>query len=943
MIWSNKQIFLFFSFLAFYYRHDTTPSILHFEIEEGIPDGNVRPTKRVKHTYADDFLPRPTTIAQRLSQGTYTDLAPLLDEISSVASAVISSFRSEVEKREEPPSNAPTPKDCSVDELPLLLAKVLLFQQTAHNLAIVERSRRPRVFHQDIAPASQMGLTSKVCLTVMSQNGPLFSSLQKPTTVATSTTPSTASTPAPSPSTAPTSLQSSPLKPKSVLSELSVVQPIPESSLPVIISATRAHSSKLTFNNPPLPVKTIGESFPPPPHLRPLAPPPPRAGIPYGLTWGGMRVGSPPPEIIHESQTKTGSWLSYKNDGLDALGRTGSINSPTTLPAEFVAAYTSFAPSWDDSAVAVPSAVKQMVWWTRMGKASFHKLIGKSDSLIVVEDASEADADAMDVDPIEEEFEVENEEEEFRTAVENYQPAEIPIDFRLLNDDWKNEPDTTSDATSFNSDMERKLARISSLLESLYRQQHIRLAAAPPPPPLPTQTPNSPYMSSSVATPVVGTPSQPNELEIMLYNDTVKELTDLISQLPPHMVATIHGDKDGELAISSILPLMNGKEVWKGTLPSIGVNHQPRPVINGYPSQSPQLSHPAQAMTSATGVAPNVAPQAPMNSVPMQQQASQQYHLPAQHQTPVRVPVNVPAPPPPTPQYHTARMPQQGAPQGYSQPVLTPQPQQTSYHSYQRRSVPNSNPAPMLQQPLLQHYPNSYVPRSVSAVPVTPQPVTRVISPVTSGPLAHQPYQSPTPQSQTSQLFHTHSYPPQHQQQVPQTPQRTPQPSQNTHYIQNIQPPLPRVIGSVNALSQQQQQYQMQPQATVYHQHHIPAAAVQVPAQQPVYHQHTIPQSQGPQQSQYHHHHHVIRNAYPQQGQSQAQNMSPLMGYQQIQPQAQGIPYQGGQVSHVQRGMNVPPPQSLTAVGYGVSVPGSVPVPQMQGIPTTPTPVRYRK
>ena len=587
-----------------------------------------------------------------------------------------------------------------------------------------------------------------------------------------------------------------------------------------------------------------------------------------------------------------------------------------------------------------------------MGKARFHTFFpdfGQSESLDVVEDPSGADVDTMDVDEneVEDEGEVaENEEEEFRTAVENYQPAEVPIDFRLLSDDWKNEPDTTSDASSFNSFMERKLARISSLLESLYKQQHIRLAAVPPPQPLPTQTSNSPYMSTSVSTPVVGTPNQPNELEIMLYNDTVKELTELISQLPPHMVATIHGDKDGELAISSILPLTNGREVWKGTLPSVGVNHQPRPVINGYSSQSPQLSLPAQqAMTTATGITPSGAPQAPMNNVPMQQQASQQYHLPAQHQTPVRVPVNVPAPPPPTPQYHTARMPQQGVPQGYSQQVLTPQPQQASYHLYQRRNVPSSNQAPMQPQPQPQHYSNSYVSRPVSVVPVTPQPVTRVISPMIPGPITHQPYQSPTPQPQSSQLFHSHSYPPpQHQQQASQTPQRTPQPSQNTHYIQNIQPPPPRVIGPVNSLSQQQQQYhQIQAQAQVYHQHQIPATTVQVPAQQPVYHQHTIPQSQGPSQSQYHHHHHVIRNAYPQQGQPQQQSMSPMMGYQQIQPQTQGIPYQGGQLPHVQRGMNVPPPQGLTAVGYGVPVPAPVPVPQMQGIPTTPTPVRYRK
>ena len=909
----------------------------------------------MKHNH--DSKHRPSTIAQRLSQSSYTDLTPLLEDISAVASAITNSIRLEAEKREEPPSNAPTPRDGSQDELPFVLAKVLIFQQTAHNLAIVEQSRRPGVFEQEIPPAPQLALTQKVCLTVMSQNGPLFSSLQKPTTIAASTSPSTASTPAPSPSTAPTSLQSSPLKSKVAISEVAVVQPIPESALPVSISATKAHSSKSAATKTPIPIKTIGETFPAPAYLRPIGPPP-KGGIQFkGLTWGGKRMGGPPSEMVHETQTRTGSWLSYKNDTPDPRGKggAGSLMGANALPAEFVAAYTSFAPTRDDSFASVPSSVKQMVWWMKLGREKFSRLLPEFDipgSFNRIEEVSEEDSgDAMDVDDKEE---MANEEEEFRKAVEAFQPAEVPIDFRLLNEDWKNESDTTSDAASFNSDAEQKLERISSLLESLYKQQHIRLAAPPPPPP-PTKASKSPLVASPTATPVVGTPNQPNELEIMLYNNTVKELTKLISQLPPHLVANIHGDKYGELAVSSMIPLTNGKEVWKGTLPSV-VN-QPRQAMNGYPSQSPQLSHPVQqVMSAAIGMPMNGAPQAPMMNVRMQQQPSQQY-LPPQHQTPVRVPVNVPAPPPPQ-QYHTARMPQQGMAGGYGHPqqVMTPPPQQAQYQTYHRHAAPVANQAP-IQQPQAQ-YPTPYVATAPmqqgGAISTTPQPGARVISPMTPAAIPNQPYQQvPTPQPQP-QLYHSHSYPGQHQQQPVQTPQRTAQAPQGTpHYMQGIQPPPPRVIGPVNAPSIHHQQIQPQPQ--IYHQHHIPATPVQQPqvSQQPVYHQHTIHQPQAT--TQYHHHHHVIRNPYPQQATPQQpppqqQGMSPMMGYQQIQAQPQQMQmqmqYQPQQVQYAQRGMNIPPPQGLGAVGYGPPVPQmqqvqQVPVPQMQGMPGTPTPVRY--
>ncbi|KAI5790598.1 hypothetical protein DFH27DRAFT_503952, partial [Peziza echinospora] len=698
-------------------QHDPTPSILHHELEAG------RPSKRAKSNHNS---PRPLTIAQQLAQGTYTDFASLLDDIYSVASAITAKVRAAAEKRDAGLSNGP-------EEVPLVLAKVLLFQQMAHNLATVEQARRPGIFDQDIPPAPQLATTQKVCLTIMSQNGPLFSSLQKPTTVSTAV--SAVSTPAASPSTAPTSLNSSPLKNRNApATEVAVVQPIPESVLPVAISATKiiAQQPKATSNTPSVPVKTFGENFAPPPHLRPIGPPVKGGSNRNGMSWGGKINGSLPPPILNEAQTRTGLWLSYKNDTPDTRGRSGQVVGANALPKEFVAAYTSFAPTSDDSAAGVPSSVKQMVWWAKIGKSKFTRLFPEFDnsgSMVVgEEDAVGADDDAMDVD---EKVNETNEEELFKEAVEKYQPEEPPIDFRLLNGDWEKEPDQTADFASLESSNQEKLDRISSLLESLYKQQHIRLATAPPAPP---RAAAGASPSPAPAAPLLGTATQPSDLEVMLYNDAVKELTKLISELPPHVVAAAYGDKDGESILSSIIPMTNGSEVWKGTLPSSSPVKRPQP-MNGYPVQSPRVPHHQQVV----GIPQNGIPPPQMH----QMQPVPQHYQPQ----PVRVPVNVPAPPPPSQQqhYHSSRMPQQ-----HQMPQTYPQLYHTHSYPGQQAPTPQRMQTPVQQTP---HYLQGIQP-----------PPPRIIGPI-------QPQQQ------------------QQQQQYQQMPQQQHQQQQQMHRGMNVPPP----------------------------------------------------------------------------------------------------------------------------------------------------------
>ena len=744
-------------------------------------------TAKIKHS---GRLAGEKTIATMLSRGEYKPLNPdLSKDIKAVTTLVFARQKQLSLKKmgilandqgtfgEQPPFVVPEDFTKFIKVYPNILNPENLQRVAATDM----------VDYDDIAKAQGV---ERVCLTMETRQGILFSSLQQPV-----------------------------LDSSGVL----VFEPISESMLPPHISITTIYCPQET-----VPAPKLGEACPPPSHLRPIAPPTKGAPL-LREAWEGKRVASAAP--LSESQTRTGTWLQYK------AAAASSYAEP--LDPEFVAAYTSFAPTRDDLGAAVPTSVKSTAWWSRRGQERLRRSLPHlfSDS----KPTETAPNPPADVAPNGDAMEVDGEElvdegASFEKAVAEYNPEEPPahfaIDPRLLGDFEYNAKEVTEE------------------LKWLAFQQDQRLKT---------------LAVTGAARPELGTAAVPGETEARTAKKLEQKLAKAISIVPPGLLA--------KTASTRFLQISEGEEVWKGTLPPVDGPKPPRPLMNGYGA------HQQPAM--------------PVK----QQQVPQQYH--PHNQTPVRVPVNVPAPPPPSQQYQMARYPPPQVQNPYGHPPrATPPPAQgIPYPGYHRAVAPprpgvTPQPSPM------------------------PAPQARQVAPMVPNMHPHQ-----APQPAQPPLYHTHMYPVQ----VVQTPQRHQSPLQphTPHYMQGIQPPPPRVIGPVNAPPQQTPVHQQQHHIQQTHHHHIPA-------QQPqAYHQHSIPQQpQVPQVPQYHHHHSVIRNPYPNEA------PVPQMGgvYQPIQPQV-AVPNMHQQPPRLQTPVNpqpamgIPPPQGLATIGYGAPVPQGTPTP----------------
>lgn len=671
---------------------------------------------------------------------TYTSLTTLLSDISAVCRELLTSTDN------ERPNGTLINGASSIGSgsgLPFV-AQVIHFEELAKQVITRERVRRADLFDfvedmsGDSVTTKPVGSSGKVALTVMGQHGPLFSSLQNPInpppvgdSVPSSRSTSASASPKSSTSTAPTSTATSPKA--EPLNECPVYAPLNESHLPPLISTVKAipSNAQILRGVKKLPgkeeakVSTLGEAFPAPRGLPPLLPPKPAQPGTIGLRWGGkigiggIKVENP----LNDRPEGCGSWLSYKNNmpPNHPLTRHEPPRSRAPLPADLVAAYSSFAPTRDDSGSKIPAAIRNRVWWDRAGKQLFarefaddpslRQMCGRYDKKVTM---VEAQTEEMDLD------------EEFRKLIDDWEPdKEIPIDVRLLDGaegaeatmagNKANEENRADvDTSDTEDDPEKILSDISSLLQSLRSQQYTRLSTVPH---------SQPKTAVGVPQPAPGTPLPPNEEEVGLYNTIRDRLAQLISQLPPHVVATIDGDPSSDLALSSKIPVLGGP-IFKGTLPADE-------------SQPPKLSTPQvqgaamAAMNAAAGLSPvNSAPVAHMSSARSQHH---HHHTPTTSRPMSTLPnISVGA------QYHGHQMPH--------------------YHGHSIPSVTTPH-----------HYPSPYAPAPSPMPTPTPQgqyqpPPPRIVSPLN--------HRQPAPQQQ----FHGHSLPAQTYQNSPSAYQTPPPP-----------------------------------------------------------------------------------------------------------------------------------------------------------------------
>ncbi|KAI2606735.1 hypothetical protein GGR54DRAFT_406592 [Hypoxylon sp. NC1633] len=330
-----------------------------------------------------------------------------------------------------------------------------------------------------------------------------------------------------------------------------VIRPLREIGLPSGIKTARAIPYSFTSNiEKDKKAKTLGELFPAPRNLPSL--PPPKA--PKGIT-KGLQVSWHRPELTEQSKYRAGSyfsqnisagkWLDYSNAAPPsqimtkqrerALSLAGNKPSSSDLEMSemeslFRGAFSSFAPSRDDSAAMISSGlITHTMWWQKTGMRNFDRLIEMD---VPEEEASEdadrgADVPAVEVD-----------EDLIKEALDNWD--EMMVDPSLEQVCCPKKPDE-------NRDVEDILQEVSDMIQTLLSYQKKRNLT------LPSPSSQSRYAADPAQSDMLtnGTPVEPDEEELATYQALKAQLALVIQMLPPYAVARLNSDKLDELNIST--------------------------------------------------------------------------------------------------------------------------------------------------------------------------------------------------------------------------------------------------------------------------------------------------------------------------------------------------------------------------------------------------------
>lgn len=489
--------------------------------------------------------PVGSTILALLQGGSYTSFEALEEDVESATADILASLGS------TEPNTVPS----SLEDT-RLHAKVLAFRKMLKNLVTREKVRRAQIDAKHGVPETSTELDidtkdkamqikkeddepqSRTVLTLYgSAQGPkqLFSSLQQPMSI--------------TPTDANSTLDRS----------VKVTLPLRESTLPNIISTTEVYPLPDDMDETKKEKQTIGKLFKAPAHLPPLYPPKlakPLTTRGSTITFGTPEAPKPSRRTSHSyanQNLSAGYWLGYggvdmpkdpisptaKQKSRQRALSTGEAQQPAseaTLAAVKIAkddalfrsAYSSFAPTRDNSSAVIPEETKNMVWWQKVGEKRFNEVFPIDPELLGLDGPEEGDANKPEV----------GEEEAFKEAVENFEPIEGgPL----------SEPKEKSD---LDKDVEEVLKEISELLETLASHQRIRNSSL-------ATNPRTPVIQNSSLASLAGSPSTPSSEEIDVYQMLKSQLSLMISQLPPYAVAKLNGDQLEELNISRTIILEN--------------------------------------------------------------------------------------------------------------------------------------------------------------------------------------------------------------------------------------------------------------------------------------------------------------------------------------------------------------------------------------------------
>ena len=325
---------------------------------------------------------------------------------------------------------------------------------------------------------------------------------------------------------------------------------------------------------------TIGQRFPTSSRLKALSPPKPASKYvstrSSSISWHNPAEALATPKETNARDTyikqplSTGRWLTYnvapspeqltspksKQKHRDRALSTGEPQSAIPIEisavrtqakedALFRSVYSSFAPSHDDFGAVITENQKNRLWWSKHGEAQYQELLDtRDDKLYGIDDYDWEKAIAHE----------EIDENIVEEAISNWESIRGPSETL---------PDHRANGHPQPTESEGLLQEISELLETLNSHQRVRnLANARG---LPGQKEPLTSMPSS--------PSSPSFAEKEVYETLRSQLVDIITTLPPYMVAKLDGDKLGALQISTKIEIP-GKD-QKGTLEEDGLLAKP--------------------------------------------------------------------------------------------------------------------------------------------------------------------------------------------------------------------------------------------------------------------------------------------------------------------------------------------------------------------------------
>ncbi|KAI1821609.1 hypothetical protein F4861DRAFT_450470 [Xylaria intraflava] len=568
-------------------RFDSTPSILKRPLPESDP-ANEPAAKRQK-----SVEPKPQqSIAEKVAQGSYDNVEKIIADLTLSIADLLADLRY-ANDADDPKARDP------------VIAQVHEFKKNAYELLKRElsytRSSEGLEALQALDPSNDLQSNSggNVVLSVFGEaprTRQLYSSLQLPI--------------------------------HATVESAVGIRPLREIGLPNGIKLGKA----APYSLPPAvekdkKTKTLGELFPAPRNLPSLSPP----KAPKSTT-KGAQVSWHRPELTEKCKYRAGSyfsqqvtagkWLNYSNatptsqtmtkQRERALSLAG--NKPSSLELEaseleslFRGAFSSFAPSKDDSASMISSGlVSHTLWWQKIGQRSFDRLI----------DSQHPDDVANEGDQEKEGEEDEIDEEIIQQAIDNWDDS--LIDPTLEEACCPQKPQEEKDTDDILQD-------VSDMIQTLISYQKNRNLA------LPTASSQSRYASDPAHSDMLtnGTQAQPGEEETATYEALKTQLMLIIRMLPPFAVARLNSDKLEELNISTKLEIRTDE--YQGTMEEDEAAARARTAQNAAAvANARPTSH--RSSSSSSSMQYNQPYHQHVNRAPAQ--APQYYHS----QTPVRPP-----------------------------------------------------------------------------------------------------------------------------------------------------------------------------------------------------------------------------------------------------------------------------------------------------------------